>query len=57
MRISGHKTASVFETYDITSDDDLREASKKIVQYHKEQEKNMDPPPEHEPPDGEGDGE
>jgi integrase len=31
MQISGHKTRSVFERYDITSDADLREAARKLA--------------------------
>lgn len=34
MRISGHKTRMVFERYNITSERDLKEASKKITNYH-----------------------
>ena len=34
MKISGHKTRSVFDRYDIVSDQDLREAAKKKQEYH-----------------------
>lgn len=33
MRISGHKTASVFRRYDITSSEDLRDAALKLTRY------------------------
>jgi hypothetical protein len=33
MAISGHKTPSTFRRYDITSDDDLREAMEKTTDY------------------------
>ncbi|MCX6637922.1 MAG: tyrosine-type recombinase/integrase, partial [Acidobacteria bacterium] len=32
--ISGHKTRSVFDRYDITSEDDLREAMRRLQTYH-----------------------
>ena len=57
MKISGHKTASVFDRYDITSDEDLREASKMIAEYHKAKERNIDVPPENAIHDEEHDGE
>jgi hypothetical protein len=37
MEISGHKTRSVFDRYNITSDQDLREAAKKKQTYHEKQ--------------------
>jgi integrase len=33
MKISGHKTESVFERYNITSQEDLREAAKSLTKY------------------------
>jgi integrase len=36
MRISGHKTESVFNRYDITSQGDLREAAQKLTKYIEE---------------------
>ncbi len=39
MKISGHKTRSVFDRYDIVSDQDLREAALKKQAYHEKQAK------------------
>ena len=33
MAISGHRTDTVFKRYNITSDDDLREAQGKLEEY------------------------
>jgi hypothetical protein len=37
MVISGHKTRSVFERYNIVNDQDLREAARKKQAYHEKQ--------------------
>jgi hypothetical protein len=34
MKISGHKTASMFRRYDIASEDDLRSAVQAVERYH-----------------------
>ena len=44
MSISGHKTRSVFDRYNIVSDRDLREAAKKKQAYH-ETQKTLTPLP------------
>jgi hypothetical protein len=36
MMISGHKTRSVFERYNLIDEKDLRQASKRVEVYHLE---------------------
>lgn len=42
MQLSGHKTRSVFERYNIVSDSDLQEAARKMQTYHEYLNGNID---------------
>jgi len=46
MKISGHKTRSVFDRYNITSEDDLREAAKRLNRYIQEKKVTLTVTPE-----------
>jgi integrase len=42
MRISGHKTRSVFSRYDITSEQDLKAAAEKLTEHHRKMREKLE---------------
>jgi len=42
MRISGHKTRSVFDRYNITSENDLKSAAEKLTEHHRRMREKLE---------------
>jgi hypothetical protein len=42
MKISGHKTASMFRRYDIANEEDLRQAMESLERYRKAEAQKAD---------------